>query len=291
MRYRAELIARRAPHVQHMIQALKHMNIQLRLVLTDITGVTGLAMLRAIVAGERDPQQLAQFRQPRCKHSEADITKALTGAWDDAQLFVLQQALDLFDYYTAKLAECDAKLEQQYQAMASRGEPDAPLPALPPAKLDSKSKNALNFNARAQLARVVGVDLVAVMGISAITAQTIISEIGTAMERFPTVKHFCSWLGLAPHNDISGGRVLRSRTMNVRNRANQAFRQAAQSVAQSDSACGAYYRAMRARLGPRQAIVTTAHKIARTVYHLLKTGEPYLDQSAVEYDHKLLSDN
>ena len=286
VRYRAELIERRAPHINHMIQALKHMNIQLNLVLTDITGVSGLAMLRAIIAGERDPQCLAQWRQPGCKHSQAEIVKALTGTWDEAQLFVLQQALDLFDYYTAKIAECDSKLEQQYQAMESRWEEDAPLPDLPPAKPDSKSKNALNFNARAQLARVIGVDLVAVMGISAITAQTIISEIGTDMERFPTVKHFCSWLGLAPHNDISGGKVLRSRTMKVRNRANQAFRQAAQSVAQSDSSYGAYYRAMRARVGPKQAIVATAHKIARTVYHLLKTGEPYREESGAEYERK-----
>jgi transposase len=286
VRYRAELIERRAPHINHMIHALKHMNIQLSLVLTDITGVTGLTMLRAIIAGERDPERLATFRQPGCKHSEAEIVKALTGTWDDAQLFVLEQAVDLFDYYTAKLAECDRKLEQQYQTMESRAEPDAPLPDLPPAKPDSKSKNALSFNARAQIARVIGVDLVAVMGLSAITVQTIISEIGTDMERFPTVKHFCSWLGLAPHNDISGGRILRSRTMKVRNRANQAFRQAAQSVAQSDSSFGAYYRAMRARLGPKQAIVATAHKIARTVYHLLKTGEPYREESAAEYDRK-----
>ena len=286
VRYRAELIERRAPHINHMIQALKHMNIQLNLVLTDITGVSGLAMLRAIIAGERDPQQLVQFRQPGCKHSEADIIKALTGTWDDAQLFVLHQAVDLFDYYTTKIVECDTKLEQQYKAMESRWEPDAPLPDLPPAKPDSKSKNALTFNARAQIARVIGVDLVAVMGLSAVTVQTILSEIGTDMERFPTVKHFCSWLGLAPHNDISGGKVLRSRTMKVRNRANQAFRQAAQSVAKSDSSFGAYYRAMRARLGPKQAIVATAHKIARTVYQLLKTGEPYQEQSAAEYDHK-----
>jgi len=286
VRYRTELIERRAPHINHMIQALKHMNIQLNLVLTDITGVTGLGLLRAIIAGERDPQRLAQFRQAGCKHSEAEIAKALTGSWDDAQLFVLAQAVDLFDYYTAKIAECDTKLEQQYQAMESRHEKDAALPDLPPAKPDSKSKNALTFNARAQIARVIGVDLVAVMGISAITAQTIISEIGTDMERFPSVKHFCSWLGLAPHNDISGGKVLRSRTMKVRNRANQAFRQAAQSVAQSDSSFGAYYRAMRARLGPKQAIVATAHKIARTVYYLLKTGEPYREESAAEYDTK-----
>lgn len=286
VRYRAELIERRAPHINHMIQALKHMNIQLNLVLTDITGVTGLAMLRAIVAGERDPVRLAQFRQAGCKHSEAEIAKALTGTWDDAQLFVLQQSLDLFDYYTGKIAECDTKLEQQYQTMESRWEPDAPLPDLPPTKPSSKSKNELSFNARAQVARVIGVDLVAVMGLSAVTVQTILSEIGTDMDRFPTVKHFCSWLGLAPHNDISGGKVLRSRTMKVRNRANQAFRQAAQSVAQSDSSYGAYYRAMRARLGPKQAIVATAHKIARTVYHLLKTREAYREESAEEYERK-----
>src|SRR6266516_264586 len=170
--------------------------------------------------------------------------------------------------------------------MESRWEEDAPLPDLPPAKPDSKSKNAMTFNARAQIAGVIGVDLVAVMGLSAITVQTIISEIGTDMERFPTVKHFCSWLGLAPHNDISGGKVRRSRTMKVRNRANQALRQAAQSVAQSDSCFGAYYRAMRARLGPKQAIVATAHKIARAVYQLLKTREPYREESAAEYDRK-----
>jgi transposase len=286
VRYRAELIERRAPHINHMIQALKHMNIQLSLVLTDITGKSGLAMLRAIVAGERDVQQLAQFRESSCKHSEAEIAKALTGTWDDAQLFILEQALELFDYYSAKIVACDAKLEQQYQAMESRWATEAPLPDLPPAKRDSKSKNALTFNARAQIARIIGVDLVAVMGLSAITVQTILSEIGTDMERFPTVKHFCSWLGLAPHNDISGGRVLRSRTMKVRNRANQAFRQAAQSVAQSDSSFGAYYRAMRARLGPRQAIVATAHKIARVVYHLLKSGEAYEEQSAEDYEQK-----
>ncbi len=286
VRYRAELIERRAPHINHMIQALKHMNLQLNLVLTDITGVTGLAMLRAIVAGERDPVRLAQFRQAGCKHSEAEIAKALTGTWDEAQLFVVQQSLDLFDYYTAKIAECDTKLEQQYQTMESRWEPDASLPDLPRTKPGSKSKNELSFNARAQMARVIGVDLVAVMGLSAVTVQTILSEIGTDMDRFPTVKHFCSWLGLAPHNDISGGKVLRSRTMKVRNRANQAFRQAAQSVAQSDSSYGAYYRAMRARLGPKQAIVATAHKIARTVYHLLKMREAYREESAEEYDRK-----
>src|SRR5919112_3849520 len=155
--------------------------------------------------------------------------------------------------------------------MESRGEKDATLPDLPPAKPGSKSKNEPNFNVRAQMARIIGVDLVAVMGLSASTVQTIITEIGTDMSKFPTVKHFCSWLGLAPRNDISGGKVLRSRTRKGTNRATQAFRQAAQSVARSDSAVGGYYRAMRARKGPEQANVATAPKIARIVYHLLKT--------------------
>ncbi len=190
------------------------------------------------------------------------------------------------DFYTAQLDACDREMERVYQAIESRGDKDAPLPELPRAKPGSKSKNEPNFNVRAQLARIVGVDLVAVMGLSASSVQTIISEIGTDMERFPTVKHFCAWLGLAPRNDISGGKVLRSRTMKVRTRANQAFRDAAASVGRSDSSFGAYYRAMRARLGPQQAIVATAHKIARTVYQLLKTHEPYREESAAEYDRK-----
>lgn len=285
-RYRAELIERRAPHINHMQQALKQMNIQLNVVLSDITGVTGLAILRAIVAGERDPARLAELRNPGCKASVEEITKALTGNWQEAHLFILQQALEIFDYYSAKVAVCDAELERQYQAMESRGEPNAPLPDLPRAKPGSKSKNEPNFNVRAQMARIVGVDLVAVMGLSASSVQTIISEIGTDMSKFPTVKHFCSWLGLAPRNDISGGKVLRSRTMKVRSRANQAFRDAAASVGRSDSAVGAYYRTMRARLGPQQAIVATAHKIARVVYHLLTTHEPYQEQHAAEYEQK-----
>jgi transposase len=205
-RHRAELIRHRAPHILHMQQALKQMNIQLNVVLSDITGVTGQAIVRAIVAGERDPVKLAELRNPNCKATVEEITKALTGTWHPAQVFVLRQALELFDYYTAQLDACDREMERQYQAMESRGEPDAPLPDLPPAKPGSKSKNEPNFNVRAQLARIVGVDLVAVMGLSAASVQTIITEIGTDMTRFPTVKHFCAWLGLAPRNDISGAR-------------------------------------------------------------------------------------
>lgn len=272
-RYRAELIQHRAAHILHMQQALQQMNIQLERVLSDIMGITGQAILRAIVAGERDPVTLAQHRNPACKSSTETIAKALTGTWKDELLFVLQQALVIYDVYTAQIAVCTTQIESLVAAMESRGSADAPLPDLPSAKPDSKSKNAPHANTRAEFARLLGVDLVAVMGLSASSVQTIITEIGTDMSRFPTVKHFGSWLGLAPHNDISGGKVLRSRTQKVVNRAAQAFRQAAQSVSRSDSALGAFYRTMRARKGPQQATVATAHKIARIVYHLLKYGE------------------
>ena len=286
VRYRAELIAHRAPHILHMQKALQQMNIQLERVLSDITGVTGQAIVRAIVAGERDPLLLAQMRNGACKSSEETIAKALTGTWKDEQVFVLGQALVLYDVYTAQIDVCDEQIVRYVEQMESRHMVDAPLPNLPAAKKKSKTKNAPAPTTRAQYARIVGVDLVAVMGLSASGVQTILSEIGTDMSRFPTAKHFCAWLGLAPRNDISGGKVLRSRTQKVVNRATQAFRQAAQSVSRSDSAIGAYYRAMRSRKGPQQATVATAHKIARIVYHLLKYGTAYEGESAEQYEQQ-----
>jgi transposase len=286
VRYRSELIQHRAPHILHMQKAMQQMNIQLERVLSDIVGVTGQAIVRAIVAGERDPLILAQLRNPACKSSEETIARALSGTWSEEQVFVLTQALVLYDVYSAQIAVCDTRIEQYLEQMESRHTPDAPLPDLPAAKKKSKTKNAPAATTRAQCARIVGVDLVAVMGLSASGVQTILSEIGTDMSRFPTVKHFCAWLGLAPRNDISGGKVLRTRTQKVANRATQAFRQAAQSVSRSETAIGAYYRAMRARKGPQQATVATAHKIARVVYHLLKYGEGYEEESAEEFEQK-----
>jgi hypothetical protein len=168
--------------------------------------------------------------------------------------------------------------------MKPRFESDKPPRPLPRVKPGSTSKNQPRDDARAQLARITGVDLVAVTGISASMAQTILSEVGTDMSPFPTVKHFCSWLGLAPHHDVSGGQVLRSRTLKGVSRATQAFRQAAQAVARSGSSFGAYFHAMRARLGPQQATVATAHKIARVISHLLKDREPFNAASAASYE-------
>jgi transposase len=286
LRHRAELIQHRAPHILHLQKALHQMNIQLDRVLADVTGTTGMAILRAIVAGERDPLALAQLRNPGCKSSEEKLAKAMEGTWQAPYLFVLKQALELYDFYTQQLAACDAEIECYYGAMKPRFETELDPTALPGAKPGSKSKNKPSFNARAELARVVGIDLVAVTGLSASSVQTIISEIGTDMSKFPTAKHFGSWLGLAPHNDISGGKVLRSRTRKVVNRAAQAFRQAAQCVGRSDTALGAYYRRMRARLGPQQATVATAYKIARIVYTMLKERKPFQEMSADAYDQQ-----
>jgi len=285
-RYRAEILQHRAPHILHMQKALQQMNLQLTQVLSDITGVTGQAILRAIVAGERDPLALARMRNPACKSSQEDIVKALTGTWAPEHLFVLKQSLEMYDFYTQQLSACDAEIYRLFSVMKPRWDSPEEPPAVPPAKPDSHSKNQSPFNVRAQLIRLTSLDLVAIDGISASLAQIILSEVGTDMSRFPTAKHFCSWLGLAPHNDISGGRVLRSRTLKTHNRAGQAFRQAAASVTRSQSAFGAFYRRKRAQLGPLQALVATAHKIARTVYHILKDHQPYQDLGAAEYEKK-----
>jgi transposase len=292
LRHRAQLIEHRAPHVLHMQKALLQRNIQLSQVLSDVTGTTGQRILRAIVAGERDPRTLAALRNYRCQKDVDEIALALTGTWREEHLFVLTQALALFDFYTAQLRECDAHIERAFSVIKPRFESTseasvpADTPTPPRRKPHSHSKNAPAGNTRAHLLRITGVDLVAVHGISASIAQTIGSEIGTDMRKWPDDKHFCSWLGLAPKNDISGGKVLKTRTMKNRNRAAQAFRMAAQSVLRADCAFGAFYRRFKGRLGPAQALVATAHKIARTVYHMLQDRVPYHDIGAAEYNKR-----
>jgi hypothetical protein len=206
-----------------------------------------------------------------CKSSEDVIAKALVGTWRDEQGFMRTQALAFFDFSTRQMTACDAQIARQCAAMKPRFAADEPAVPLPRVQAGSKSKQQPSDNARTSLVHLTGVDRVAVTGISASIAPTILAEVGTDMGQFPTVKHCCSWRGLAPHTDISGGSVWRSRTLKVVNRAPQAFRQAAQSVARSDSAFGAYCRSMRARLGPQHAIGATAPKLARVVYHLLHT--------------------
>lgn len=287
-RHRCSLVQHRAPHIQHMQKALQQMNVQLSQVLTDITGVTGMHIIRAIVAGERDPVVLAQFRDRRCAHSAENIAKALSGNYRDEHVFALKQALALYDFYTTQIAECDAEMQRQYDKMQGlAGTDEHELPPLGPrSKKGSHSKNAPAFDVRTHLYRLTGVDLVAVTGLEESTVLSIVTEIGTDMTRWPTAKHFCSWLGLAPHNAISAGKVLRSKTLKQRNRAGQAFRMAAQSVMRTDSAFGAFHRRLAAHIGVEQAIVATAHKIARTVYAMLKNRTPFHDMGADEYERR-----
>jgi transposase len=276
LRHRAMLIEHRAPHVQHMQKALQQMNVHLTQVLRDIAGATGLAIIRSIVAGERNPVTLAQLADPRCHSSQAEIAKALTGSYRAEHVFALQQSLALYDAYTGQLAECDRQLERQYAASKPRFDPDDPQhPLGPDPKPNAHTKNGPSFDVRTPLFKLVGVDLKAIDGFNESIAQTVLSEIGTQMDRFPTVKHFCSWLGLAPHNDITGGKVVRRHTLKTHNRAAQALRLAAQAAGNSHSALGDYFRHQRARLGPKMAITATAHKLARIVYHMLKHHQPY----------------
>jgi len=287
LRQRAMLVEHRAGHIQHMQKALQQMNVQLTQVVSDITGTTGLQIIRAMVAGERDPQVLARFRHGRCQASEAEIAKALSGHYRAEHVFALKQALALYDFYTAQVQECDTYIEQHYAAIKPVDEEQTPPPLGPDPKPNSHAKNAPAFDVRAGLYRILGVDLTAIAGLEASSAQILVSEIGTDMSKWPTEKHFASWLGLAPHNDISGGKVLRSKPRKGNRRAAQVLRLAAQTLGRTQTALGSYYRRLRARKGPTPAITATAHKLARILYHVLKQRTPYQPQSQESYDHHL----
>src|SRR5579859_6695358 len=284
LRHRADLLQHRSSHIQHMQKAFQQMNIQLPQVISDITGETGMAIVRAIVDGERDGVKLAKFRNYRCKSSEETIAKALTGTWKEEHLFALRQSLELYDFYTQQVAKCDAQIQQQYSVMKPRWNTADTLPTPKGKRKDSKNKPA--FDVRADIIRLTGVDITVVDGIGEILAQTMLSEIGTDMSRWPNEKHFTSWLGVAPRNHISGGKVLRSRTLPTNNRAGKAFRQAANAVRNSPSAFGAFYRRKLKQGGPLHAQVATANKIARTVYHMLKYHVQYEDLGAEEFERR-----
>lgn len=284
-RHRDNLIQYRSAHIQHMQKALELMNVKLTEVVSDITGVTGLSIVRAIVAGEREAHSLARFRQSGCKKSEEQIAKALQGNYKAEHVFVLNQSLAQYDFYLHQLQECDAEMEAMYGVLPP-SDPDSRAPSPPKPQGGKPRKNQANFDLATSLYEIVGVDLTAIDGIDALTAQTIITEIGTDVSAWPTVKHFTSWLGLAPHNDISGGKVLRSRTKKTKNKASSALRLAAQSLHKSQSAVGAFYRRMKARHGPAKATTATAHKLARMVYFMLKNRTDYVDPGVTYYEQQ-----
>ena len=283
LRQRAMLIQGAAQHIQHMQKALQQMNVLLHHVVSDITGLTGMTIIRAILAGERDPQVLAQHRDPRCKNSIEVIAKSLEGNFRADHLFALQQAVALYDAYQAQLVTCDQRIEQ-YLTSLERVTEEAPPP--PPKPRQSPKHNQPRFDARTYLYQMTGVDLTRIDGIEAGSALALIAEIGTDMQRWKTANHFVSWLGLCPGTKVSGGKVLSSKTKPTANRAAGILRMAAATLHHSSSALGAYYRRMAMRIGKPQAVTATAHKLARIVYSMLKHGSDYVDAGQDYYQRQ-----
>ena len=284
LRHRQTLIETAAAHIQRMQKALVQMNVQLPLVVSDITGVTGLRILRDIVAGRRDPAQLAEHRDHRCRASKTEIIAALTGNYRPEHTFVLQQNLELFDACQTQLAACDATIEAHLHTLtAPLAAPTTPLPT---ARVTKKPRdNEPRFEIRTPLHQLTGgVDLTQIDGLTSYTALKLLSEIGTDMSRWPSEKHFTSWLTLAPNNKISGGRLLSSRTQPSANRAAAILRMTVMSLGRTQTALGAFYRRVAARIGKPQAITATARKLAILIYRALKGELVYRDPGADAYD-------
>jgi transposase len=285
-RWRKTLVEACAEKIQHMQRALTEMNLHLQVVLSDITGVSGMAIIRAILDGQRDPVILAQLAHPSVKSPKDEIAKALDGCYRSEQIFILRQAVAAFDYYQQQIEACDGQIQEELKNFHRKA--DAKDFKSTKKKKGKRRKNQPHVDLAAELYSILGVDLTSIDSIDASTAFTIISEIGTDIDRFPTMKRFTSWVGLSPNHEITGGNVKRRRTKKTRNRVAQALRVAAQSLWRSKTYLGAYFRRMHARLGPKKAITATAHKLARIIYNLLKHGQSYVDkgQAHEEQQHK-----
>ena len=283
LRQRANLVRQGSRHVQHMQKALEQMNLKLTEILSDVTGLTGRTIIRAILRGTRAPEKLAKHRDKGCKASEAEIAQALTGSYREEHLFELKLAYEAWQFTLGQVGKVDAQIALQLGRMKS----DRALPPLKPKVRPKRRVNSPGFDVRTALYYVVGLDLTEIEGVSELTALTIISEIGPEVSQFPTVKKFCSWLGLCPNWKKTGGRVKSSRTRPGVNRAATAFRLAAHGLHRSQGALGAFLRRMKSRLGTPAALTATAHKLARIVYLALKHGLPYVRKSQEEYEAQM----
>jgi transposase len=280
VRQRANLVRLGAQHVQRMQKALQLMNLKLTAVLGDTTGVTGLRIIRAIVGGERDPHALARLRDRRCKSSAAAIATALDGRYRPEHVTELRVCLKMWDAYQEAVADLDGVIAAHLRAMRKQ----TPLPPLPPqTRVRGRKPHDPKFDVREALYRATGVDLTAVEGIDAVHARTPASELGCDFSKWPTVKHFTSWLGLCPNWKQTGGKVQASRTRRGKNRAAGALRLAAWGLVRSKTYLGAYLRRQRSRLGAPKAVTATAHKLARIVYHLVRDGAAYVKKTEDEY--------
>ena len=273
-----------AAHIQHMQKALTFMNLQLHHVVSDVTGVTGLKIIRAIVNGERDPQMLATMRDVRCKASTETVRAALVGNYQPEHVFALTQALALYDFYQARVDECDAEIERALLVLtADREVPASPLPE---PRHKTKQPNAVSFETRPLLYQLTGVDLTQIHGIGPYLALRLVGECGTDLNRWPTAKHFTSWLTLSPGCKISGGKVLSAHARKTTNRVTAHLRLAAVTVGRTNTALGAFYRRLAARIGKAKAVTATARKIAVLFYNTMRFGMAYQDPGADHYESR-----
>lgn len=282
-RHRGNLVAEASSAIQRMQKALIEMNIQLSNVLSDLSGVSGMTIVGAILKGERDPHTLAALAQPEVKAPPEDIAKSLEGNWREELLFVLRQQVELYRIYQDKIADCDVKLRRHLESLEGKVDLKA-QPIGPKPKGKKGSRNAPAFDLRSELYRLTGIDWAQVNGMDVLTAQTVIAEAGADLAAFPSEKHFTSWLGLCPTNERSGGKILNRRTRKVVNRATVAFRNAASTLLRSQSYLGAQYRRLRTRLGAPKAITAMARKLACLYYRLVRHGHQYVDKGTAYYE-------
>lgn len=294
-RHRDMLVKYATAHIQHMQKALDLMNIHIHKAISDITGQTGMRIIRAILDGERNPAVLAEMRDPRIKCSKDELVQALQGDYRPEHLFTLRQALSLYEFYWQQIVECDKQIEACLTQMgANRAMPQEPAKACDadgngatnkPRKKKRVGGNAPTFDIQSHLIKLCGgVDVTEIDGMNVVTGLSAISETGLDMSKWPTEKHFCSWLALSPNNRISGGKILSAKTKKVASRVACTFRMAAQSLHSSPTALGAFYRRIKSRLGGKAAVTATAHKIARLYYNMLKYGRDYVDQGQDYYN-------
>ncbi len=273
-----------AAHIQHMQKALTHMNLQLHHVVSDVTGVTGMRIIRAIVAGERNPTKLATMRDTRCKSSSEVIQSALVGNYQPEHVFALAQALAMYDAYQVQLEVCDQQIAQSLLRLSQQKSP--PSDPLPKPRHRTRQPNALNFDVRSLLYQLVGVDLTQIHGIGPYLALRLVAECGTDLSRWRTAHHFTSWLTLAPGCRISGGKVLSAHTRKTKNRVTAHLRLAAVTIGRTNTALGAFYRRLSARIGKAKAVTATARKIAILFYNAMRFGMAYQDPGADHYEQK-----
>jgi transposase len=287
LRQRENLVQQAGTCIQQMQKCLTEMNLQLANVISDLSGMTGLKIIQAILDGERNPRKLAALADLRIQATPKEIIQSLEGHWREECLFVLDQVHEMYYTCLEKIRECDERIEKQLQAMTPKVDPALkPMPAEQAKNRLPRRKHIPQFDLRGELYRITGVDLTQIDGVNVQTAQVVISEVGVDMSRWRTEAHFASWLGLCPNNEITGGKVIRRRTRKVRNRATVALRVAAQTLHHSKTALGAKYRRFRARLGAPKAITAMAHHLACLIYRMLRFGTEYHDKGMQHYEQK-----